>query len=100
MPSIPSLDSLIATNSSSVVIKLSAWIENQCPIISFIVQYKIHNHINWILLSNNIIPEQGHIHITDLTPATWYDLLMIAHSEAGSTEAQYRFATLTIDGGK
>lgn len=99
MPSIPSLESLIVNNWSSIVIKLDAWIEKQCPIISFIVQYKIHNHIDWILLSNNIIPEQGQIYITDLNPATWYDLLMIANSEAGSSEAQYRFATLTIEGG-
>jgi len=52
------------------------------------------------MLSNNIIPEQGQIIITDLIPATWYDIIMVANSEAGQSKAQYIFSTLTTDGGK
>lgn len=52
------------------------------------------------MLTNNIMPEQSKVIISDLLPATWYDLLMTAHSEAGSSEAQYLFATLTQTGGK
>ncbi|RWS31341.1 cell adhesion molecule-like protein [Leptotrombidium deliense] len=100
VPSAPTLDSLIGINSTFVFLRLSAWKDNGCPIISFVVQYKINAHLNWIMLSNNIIPEQGHILIPDLVPATWYDLIMTAHSEAGYSEAQYLFATLTLDGGK
>jgi hypothetical protein len=65
----------------------------------FVVQYKEHFLSDWVMLSNNIIPEQGKVHIQDLVPSTWYDLSMIAHSEAGSTEAQYLFSTLTPSGG-
>jgi len=54
---------------------------------------------DFILLSNNIIPDQNEIIISDLLPAQWYDLVMTGYSDAGSTEAQYRFSTLTVDGG-
>jgi len=73
--------------------------DNGCPIMNFIVQYKLHKTSDFTLLSNNIIPEQKYIIVSDLLPANWYDLVMTAFSDAGSTEAQYRFATLTIDGG-
>ena len=52
------------------------------------------------MFSNNIMPSQGKLIIPDLIPATWYDLLMVANSEPGTTEAQYLFSTLTITGGK
>jgi hypothetical protein len=68
--------------------------------MNFIVQYKMHMTPDFIMLSNNIIPEQKYIVVSDLLPANWYDLVMTAFSDAGSTEAQYRFSTLTIDGGE
>lgn len=68
--------------------------------MNFALQYKLHLSNDYIMLSNNIIPEQKTIVLSDLLPASWYDVIMTAFSEAGSTEAQYQFATLTIDGGK
>lgn len=65
----------------------------------FIVQYKANTQREWILVSNNIVPEQKTLVISDLTPGTWYTVLMTAHSEAGPTEAEYMFATLTAFGG-
>lgn len=100
VPTAPSFDSLIRSNSTFASINLNAWSDNGCPIMNFMVQYKIHIVPDWIMLSNNIIPEQRQIIISDLMPANWYDVVMTAYSEAGSTEAQYRFGTLTLDGGK
>lgn len=68
--------------------------------MNFIVQYKMHMTPDFIMLSNNIIPEQKYVLVSDLLPANWYDLVMTAFSDAGSTEAQYRFSTLTIHGGE
>ena len=80
-------------------IDLSAWSDNGCAIMYFVVQYKEHFQSDWIMLSNNIIPEQSKVVISDLVASTWYDVSMVAHSEAGSTEAQYLFSTLTPTGG-
>ena len=35
----------------------------------------------------------------DLIPGTWYSLMMKARNDAGTTEAEYVFATLTTNGG-
>ena len=43
--------------------------------------------------------EQSIVMVPDLNPGTWYDLLMSAHNEAGLTESEYMFATLTTTGG-
>ena len=96
----PTLNALLASNSTFALLRLNSWLEQQCPISYFVVQYKVHSQSDWIMLSNNIIPEQGQIIISDLIPATWYDIIMIANSEAGQSKAQYVFSTLTIDGGK
>lgn len=100
VPSAPSFESLIRSNSTFASLNLNSWSDNGCPIMNFMVQYKVHVAADWIMLSNNIIPEQRLIIISDLMPANWYDVVMTAYSEAGSTEAQYRFGTLTLDGGK
>lgn len=46
------------------------------------------------------MPEQRIIELVDLIPGTWYSLLVIAHSDAGPTEKEYTFSTLTDNGGK
>lgn len=37
--------------------------------------------------------------VGELQPASWYELLVTAHNEAGFTEEDYQFATLTPSGG-
>lgn len=100
VPSAPSFESLVSSNSTHASLLLSAWSDNGCPILYFVVQYKEHFLSDWIMLSNNIIPEQNKVFISDLVPSTWYDLSMTAHSEAGQSEARYLFSTLTPAGGK
>lgn len=99
VPSAPPFDSLVSSNSTHASLHLSAWSDNGCPILYFVVQYKEHFLSDWIMLSNNIIPEQNKVFISDLVPSTWYDLSMTAHSEAGQSEAHYLFSTLTPAGG-
>ena len=36
----------------------------------------------------------------DLNPATWYNLRVTAHNNAGFSVAEYEFATLTVTGGE
>lgn len=88
----------IASNITTVVLNLATWSDGNCPISHFKMQYKPRIVYEWILLSNYILPEQEKIEIDNLIPGTWYDLSVTAKNDAGSTEANYLFATLTLNG--
>ncbi|XP_067138886.1 cell adhesion molecule Dscam1-like isoform X1 [Centruroides vittatus] len=98
-PVAPDKSSLLVVNSTFLQVRLSSWNDGGCPILFFVVQYKSQQQKEWILLSNNIVPEQHSVTISDLNSGTWYELLMSAHNDAGSTDAEYKFATLTLTGG-
>lgn len=86
-------------NATTASIDVTTWSDNGCAILYFVLQYKEHFVTEWIMMSNNVLPEQSRVLLTDLVPASWYDLSIIAHSEAGSSQAQYLFSTLTTAGG-
>ena len=89
---------MIQSNSTFVIVNLSSWRAIGCPIQYFVVQYKPRTQRDFILLSNHVLPEAGNLIITDLAPARWYTLFLTGVSEAGSTEAEYAFSTLTPAG--
>ncbi|XP_076306911.1 cell adhesion molecule Dscam1-like isoform X2 [Tachypleus tridentatus] len=97
-PQAPDKHRLLAVNATSVTVLLSAWRNGGCPLLYFTVQYKPLESTEWILLSNNIPPEQTSLTIPDLSPATWYTMLITSSNEAGNAEAEYVFATLTSSG--
>ncbi|XP_074593224.1 cell adhesion molecule Dscam1-like [Brevipalpus obovatus] len=97
-PIAPDSHELIGTNSTFALVNLSSWGSGGCPILNFNAQYKLKNQRDYIILSNNLLPEQKTFLITDLRPATWYNLFITAYNDAGSTGAEYTFATLTMDG--
>ncbi|RWS15708.1 Down syndrome cell adhesion molecule-like protein, partial [Dinothrombium tinctorium] len=100
VPIAPSQQQFTSVNSTTVSLNMNSWKAIGCPITSFAIQYKPKTYNEWILLSTFIAPSQNYVEIADLTPGTWYSLLVIAHSDAGSTEAEYTFSTLTPNGGK
>ena len=63
------------------------------------VEYKPKNQKDWSVVSNNVKPG-GNFVVLDLNPATWYNLRVTAHNNAGFSIAEYEFATLTATGGK
>lgn len=81
-----------------VTLWLANWSDGKCPIDYFEVQYKPQFQPEWILHSNRILPDSRKTNITEIMPGTWYDLLVIAKNEAGTTEAKYLFATLDVTG--
>ncbi|XP_071040101.1 cell adhesion molecule Dscam1 isoform X2 [Parasteatoda tepidariorum] len=97
-PLAPDKRALLTVNSSTVLINLNSWHSGGCFIRFFIIQYKVRGNGDWILVSNEVLPEQKTVTITDLTPGTWYSLLITARNDAGSTDAEYVFATLTLSG--
>nr|XP_021002533.2 Down syndrome cell adhesion molecule-like protein Dscam2 [Parasteatoda tepidariorum] len=97
-PIAPDKRFLLNINYTTLLVNLNSWHNGGCPIRFFIVQYKVNGQQDWTLVSNNIIPEQQNITIMDLIPGTWYSLLMTARNDAGSTDAEYVFATMTMTG--
>lgn len=97
-PIAPESRHFIQANSSFVTLKLQAWGDGGCPLSHFTVQYKQKALHEWLLLSNHVLPEQEHLQVRDLQAASWYDLLVLAKNEAGTTEANFVFSTLTNDG--
>ncbi|XP_035221141.1 Down syndrome cell adhesion molecule homolog, partial [Stegodyphus dumicola] len=98
VPVPPLRDSLLTINSTFIIIHLTSWESGECSIHFFVIQYKLLNEAEWILLSTNVLPEQVSVTVSDLTPASHYVLLMTAHNDAGTTEAEYLFTTLTLSG--
>ncbi|KAL3225129.1 hypothetical protein MRX96_049360, partial [Rhipicephalus microplus] len=97
-PVAPPGDSFVSANMSSASVQLKAWADGGCPIRHFMVQYKPQSTRDWIVVSNHIVPEQQTLQLSDLSPGTWHDLLAVALNDAGRTEADYQFATLTLQG--
>jgi hypothetical protein len=58
----------------------------------------LRSQVGWNQVSNNVKPG-GNFVVLDLEPATWYNLRVTAHNNAGFAVAEYEFATLTITGG-
>lgn len=73
------------------------WEDHGCPIIQFIVEYRQLGSTHWIRIDNQHNVDT--MFITDLIPATWYQLKVSASNEAGITLINYNFATTTINGG-
>lgn len=80
------------------MLHLSSWKSSSCPINNFIIHYKQQGGNEWSLVSNSVSPILDHFMLPELASGTWYNLWIGAHSDAGSTEAEYLFATLTEAG--
>ncbi|CAN7984994.1 unnamed protein product, partial [Ixodes hexagonus] len=97
-PVAPKRDALVSVNGSRLSVHLSSWSSAGCPITSFLVQYRLHDESDWVLVSNAVLPDQKVLLVDDLVPGKWYILHVMARSEAGSTEQEFTFSTLTRTG--
>ncbi|XP_058460355.1 cell adhesion molecule Dscam2 isoform X7 [Malaya genurostris] len=97
-PLMPEMSRFIEVSSNSITLHLPAWKDGGCRMSHFVVEHKKKDQIDWNQISNNVKPG-GNFVVLDLEPATWYNLRVTAHNNAGFTVAEYEFATLTITGG-
>ena len=98
-PTVPSARSFLEVSAGSVTLHLNAWKDGGCSILYFVVEYKPRNHKEWTLVSSSV-KAGGNFVVLDLNPATWYNLKVTAHNNAGFSVGEYEFATLTVRGGK
>ncbi|RWS27316.1 Down syndrome cell adhesion molecule-like protein Dscam2 [Leptotrombidium deliense] len=98
VPIAPEKENLIAVNSTYLHLNLNAWIDGDCPIDYFSIQYKPQTMNSFIqLLDEAYLPDKI-VPIRNLEPATYYNIWIQARNGAGVTEAQYTTATLTENG--
>ena len=98
-PTVPDARRFLEVSAGSVTLHLNAWLDGGCPILYFVVEYKPKSQKDWSVVSNNV-KSGGNFVVLDLNPATWYNLRVTAHNNAGFSIAEYEFATLTATGGK
>nr|ACZ26466.1 Down syndrome cell adhesion molecule [Penaeus vannamei] len=96
-PEIPEVHRFVEVSSVSINLHLKAWQDGGCPMNYFVVEYKPRHQTEWIMADNQVSPT-GNYGIMELTPATWYNLRISAHNNAGSSVAEYEVATLTRTG--
>ncbi|GAB1864901.1 Down syndrome cell adhesion molecule [Camponotus japonicus] len=86
----------VKPNQTFVILELAAWQDGGCPLTYFVVEYR-RLPGDWLLVSNNV-PPQSKFPIMDLESGTSYELRVTAYNNAGSTQAEYLFSTLSPNG--
>lgn len=74
------------------------WPNSGCPIINFDLVYRPQGQVQWRTLGTQVSPREE-VYLSDLQPATRYFLRIAAHSDAGTTQHEYIFATRSKSGG-
>ncbi|XP_043279367.1 Down syndrome cell adhesion molecule-like protein Dscam2 isoform X3 [Venturia canescens] len=95
-PLAPAKQHLIRINATSVLLEMATWQDGGCPILYLVVEYR-RLPGDWLLVSNNVSP-QSRFPIVDLQSGTSYELRVTAYNNAGSTQAEYLFSTLSLTG--
>ncbi|XP_025163016.1 Down syndrome cell adhesion molecule-like protein Dscam2 isoform X2 [Harpegnathos saltator] len=86
----------VRANQTFVILELAAWQDGGCSLTYFVVEYR-RLPGDWLLVSNNV-PPQSKFPIVDLESGTSYELRVTAYNNAGSTQAEYLFNTLSTNG--
>ncbi|XP_063908088.1 cell adhesion molecule Dscam1 isoform X3 [Zophobas morio] len=98
VPVKPKQSQMLTMNATVVTIWLDSWGDGGCGILYFVIEFRPGRHSSWIMSSNHVKPTERIYSISDLWPATEYQLKITAHNNAGDTEALYNFTTLTLMG--
>ncbi|KAM7293264.1 Down syndrome cell adhesion molecule-like protein Dscam2 [Ixodes scapularis] len=88
------LEEFIVLNATSIGLKLGTWQSGGCPILHFAVHLRPTGTKEWQMMSDRVPPSQRRFDLKHLTPGKEYDVRVSAYSEAGITEADFRFRTL------
>ncbi|XP_052129243.1 cell adhesion molecule Dscam2-like isoform X3 [Frankliniella occidentalis] len=105
-PGRPAPDDFVEPNANGVTLRLGAWVDNGCPILSFSVQYREKGREEWLTAASSVSGVGGHEggHGLDTFPLTglWsgyvYQVRVGARSEAGVTQAEYEVAAASAAG--
>ncbi|XP_054712904.1 cell adhesion molecule Dscam2-like [Uloborus diversus] len=94
-PMSPHESSFLLPNSTSVALNLNAWQSGGCPIRHFVVQHRPKYQSHWTTVSEKLaMPREVYV-LQNLSPDTEYVVMVTAHSDAGLTQGEYLFRTLS-----
>ncbi|XP_042899058.1 cell adhesion molecule Dscam1 isoform X2 [Parasteatoda tepidariorum] len=93
-PVSPQKDNFIRVNSTFVTLHFGAWSSGGCPILYYSIHLRVQGQ--WKLVEDKVDAAQPNLDVRGLTPSREYTIRVSAHSDAGTTEAEYRFMTLNI----
>ncbi|XP_049521428.1 Down syndrome cell adhesion molecule-like protein Dscam2 [Dermacentor silvarum] len=96
------LENFIDVNATSATLRLDMWQSGGCPILHFVVHLRPsggpgqtqQQQQPWKLVSDAIPGHQRHFELRHLSPGREYEVRVSAHSDAGTTEADYSIRTL------
>lgn len=91
----PNEASFLIPNTTSVTLLLSAWLSGGCPIKHFAVQYRPKYQNQWIMVAEKLDMPRDEYVLRHLSPDREYVVMVTAHSEAGLTQGEYLFRTLS-----
>ena len=91
----PSESAFIIPNTTAVTLLLSAWQNGGCPIQHFVVQYRPKYQNQWTTIAEKLSMPRDVYVLRHLAPDREYVVMVTAHSEAGLTQAEYAFRTLS-----
>lgn len=89
----PKHSQMITHNSTSVTCWLDSWSDGGCGITHFSIESKPYSSSHWNMKASHIAPTERIYTVTDLHPATRYQLRVTAFNNAGSTSAVFNFTT-------
>ncbi|CAN7998394.1 unnamed protein product, partial [Ixodes hexagonus] len=87
------LEEFIVLNATFVSLNLFTWQSGGCPILHFGVHLRPTGAHEWKLMSDRVPAGQRRLELKHLTPGKEYEVRVSAYSEAGITEADFRFKT-------
>lgn len=88
---------LLHSNATTIQLNLFMWPDGGCPITYYSIEYKSLMEKDWNLISSSVLDEK--LYIENLSPASWYQLKITAHNDAGKSTRVYNIATTTVLGG-
>ncbi|XP_055349306.1 cell adhesion molecule Dscam2-like [Paramacrobiotus metropolitanus] len=98
-PLSPDLKAFLVPNTTSVLLLLSAWKDGGCPIRTFSIKYQTYyESLEWKTVGGLIPGGADSFFMKDLLPETVYRMRTTVHNDAGATEKEYIFSTLTENG--
>ncbi|XP_059476003.1 cell adhesion molecule Dscam2 isoform X1 [Neocloeon triangulifer] len=97
-PPLSANSQIVQSNSTSVLVRLHNWPDGGCPLSKFELFYKQAGSDHWNTVLGNMQHLQRRHLIFGLSPATMYDLKVVAFNVAGQSANEFSFTTLTLEG--
>ncbi|CAK1540389.1 unnamed protein product [Leptosia nina] len=97
-PKAPKPEEHVHMNSTAVKVNFYAWRDGGCPILGFRVAYRRAGDEHWIKVGETL-SAASHV-LGDLTPGTWYEVMVEAWSDAGVERVTLLADTHTLAGGR